>query len=255
MILLSQIIKEVAKESLQHENMESAAKKLRRKFEKFIRVCGGDIEKMKDGKKCISFPDEEKEFIKIILTQLAREEGLSQKLWEERDDSMTLEEVHDFIQYFIDYLEKKGYSEAVIKDDVKTMDILFQITVREKLDYCHRLLDCYAENLTPYLYTYQVHFMDRLKKELLSMTVKSTVESSIYCSDLADLLKTGMELSETEDVSEFYGEKNDPIRDEYVERDKQVVAYLKQHPEIKRAVEEKIGAKISLIWKNIDDEN
>lgn len=255
MILLSQIIKEVAKESLPHENMESAAKKLRRKFEKLIRVCGGDIEKMKDGKKCISFPDEEKEFIKIILTQLAREEGLSQKLWEERDDSMTLEEVHDFIQYFIDYLEKKGYSEAVIKDVVKTMDILFQLTVREKLDYCHRLLDCYAENLTPYLYTYQVHFMDRLKKELLSMTVKSTMEASIYCSDLADVLKTGMELSETEDVSEFYGEENDPIRDEYVERDKQVVAYLKQHPEIKRAVEEKIGAKISLIWKNIDDEN
>jgi len=255
MILLSQIIKEVVKESLPHENMESAAKKLRRKFEKLIRVCGGDIEKMKDGKKCISFPDEEKEFIKIILTQLAREEGLSQKLWEERDDSMTLEEVHDFIQYFIDYLEKKGYSEAVIKDVVKTMDILFQLTVREKLDYCHRLLDCYAENLTPYLYTYQVHFMDRLKKELLSMTVKSTMEASIYCSNLADVLKTGMELSETEDVSEFYGEENDPIRDEYVERDKQVVAYLKQHPEIKRAVEEKIGAKISLIWKNIDDEN
>ena len=65
MILLSQMIKEVAKESLSHENMESAAKKLRRKFEKLIRVCGGDIEKMKDGKKCISFPDEEKEFIDI----------------------------------------------------------------------------------------------------------------------------------------------------------------------------------------------
>ena len=48
---------------------------------------------------------------------------------------------------------------------------------------------------------------------------------------------------------------NDPIRDEYVERDKQVIAYLKQHPEIKKAVEEKMGAKISLIWKNIDDEN
>ncbi len=50
---------------------------------------------------------------------------------------MTLEEVHDFIQYFMDYLEKKGYSEAVIKDVVRTMDILFQLTVRRKLDYCH----------------------------------------------------------------------------------------------------------------------
>lgn len=168
---------------------------------------------------------------------------------------MILEEVHDFIQYFIDYLEKKGYSEAVIKDVVRTIDILFQLTVRRKLDYSHRLLDCYAENLTPYLYTYQVHFMDKLIKELSSMTVKSMVEASIYCSDLADALKTGMKLNETEDVSEFYGEKNDPIKDEYIERDKQVVAYLKHHPEIKRAVEEKIEAKISLIWKIIDDEN
>ncbi|MCI9140784.1 MAG: hypothetical protein HFI78_14215 [Lachnospiraceae bacterium] len=255
MILLSQMIKEVAKESLSHENMESAAKKLRRKFEKLIRVCGGDIEKMKDGKKCISFPDEEKEFIIIILTQLAREEGLSQKLWEERDDSMILEEVHDFIQYFINYLEKKGYSEGVIKDVVKTMDILFQLTVRQKLDYCHKLLDCYAENLAPYLYTYQVHFMDRLIKELSLKTVESTVEASIYCSDLANVLKAEVELRETDDVSKFYGMDNDPIRDEYVERDKQVIAYLKQHPEIKKAVEEKMGAKISLIWKNIDDEN
>lgn len=87
------------------------------------------------------------------------------------------------------------------------------------------------------------------------MTVKSTVETSIYCSNLADVLKAGMELSETDDVSEFYGEEDDSIRDEYVERDKQVVAYLKQHPEIKKAVEEKIGTKISFIWKNIDDEN
>ena len=64
-----------------------------------------------------------------------------------------------------------------------------------------------------------------------------------------------MDLRETDDVSKFYGMDNDPIRDEYVERDKQVIAYLKQHPEIKKAVEEKMGAKISLIWKNIDDEN
>lgn len=255
MILLSQIIKEVAKESLPHENVESAAKKLRRKFEKLIRVCGGDIEKMKDGKKCISFPDEEKEMIKIILTQLAREEGLSQKLLEERDDNLSLDEVHDFIQYFIDYLEKKNYPEGIIKDLVRTLDILFGLTVRKKLDYCHRLLDCYAENFTPYPYTHQIHFMERLKKELLSMTVKNTVETSIYCSNLVNILKTGMELSETDDVSDFYGEENDPIRDEYIERDKQVVAYLKRHPEIKKAVEEDTGVKISLIWENTDNKN
>lgn len=254
MILLSKIIKEVAKESLPHENIESAAKKLRRKFEKLIYVCGGDIEKIKDGNKCISFPDEEKEFIKIILTQLAKEEGLSQKLWEGRDDSMTLDEVHNFIQYFIDYLDKKGYSEAVIKDVVNTLDIIFQLTVREKLDYCHKLLDYYAKNLTPYLYSCQVHYIEDLKKELISKTVKSVVEAASYCIDLVDLLKMGKDIMETDDVSDFYGEDDDLIKDEYVERDKQVVIFLKENPEIKKVVEEKIGAKISLIWENAADE-
>lgn len=255
MVLLSKIIKEVVNETLPHENIESAMKKLRRKFEKLVRVCGGDIEKMKDGTKCISFPDQEKEFIKIILIQLAKEEGLSQKLWEGHDDGMTLEEVQDFIEYFASYLQKKGYSYEVIQDVVQTMDILFQVRVRRQLAYCHRLLDCYAENLTPYLYTYQVRFMEKLIKEMLLMTVRSTVEASIYCGDLAETLKMGMNLSETDDVAELYGEEDDPIRDEYVERDKKVIAYLKQHPEIKEAVEEKIGMKISSIWENVDYEN
>lgn len=97
--------------------------------------------------------------------------------------------------------------------------------------------------------------MEKLIKEMLLMTVRSTVEASIYCGDLAETLKMGMNLSETDDVAELYGEEDDPIRDEYVERDKKVIAYLKQHPEIKEAVEEKIGMKISSIWENVDYEN
>ena len=114
MISLRQIIKEVVKEELPFENMDSAEKKLWRKFTKLIQRCGGDMETHFMGKGKIEFPNEEKEFVKIILVQLAREEGLSHKIWEDKDGSLTLNEVHDFIQYFIDYLSQKGYSEADI---------------------------------------------------------------------------------------------------------------------------------------------
>ena len=57
-------------------------------------------------KEKLSFPMK-KRFIKIILVQLAREEGLSHKIWEDKDGSLTLNEVHEFIQYFIDYLSQK----------------------------------------------------------------------------------------------------------------------------------------------------
>lgn len=107
MISLRQIIKEVVKEELPFENMDSAEKKLWRKFTKLIQRCGGDMETLFMGKGKIEFPNEEKEFVKIILVQLAREEGLSHKIWEDKDGSLTLNEVHDFIQYFIDYLSQK----------------------------------------------------------------------------------------------------------------------------------------------------
>ena len=67
MISLRQIIKEVVKEELPFENMDSAEKKLWRKFTKLIQRCGGDMETLFMGKGKIEFPNEEKEFVKIIL--------------------------------------------------------------------------------------------------------------------------------------------------------------------------------------------
>ena len=83
MVTLRHIMKEVVKEELPLENMDSAEKRLRRKFKKLIQQCGGDMETLYGGKGQISFPDEEKEFVKIILVQLAREEGLLHKIWED----------------------------------------------------------------------------------------------------------------------------------------------------------------------------
>ena len=184
-----QIIKEVVKEELPFENMDSAEKKLWRKFTKLIQRCGGDMEILFRGKGKIEFPNEEKEFVKIILVQLAREEGLSHKIWEDKDGSLTLNEVHEFIQYFIDYLSQKGYSEADIIGVAQSLDMMFQLSAREKLEYCHRMIDCYAENLTPYIYTQQVLGLENLAKKLAVESVCSTVNAAIHCGELAEVCR------------------------------------------------------------------
>ena len=61
---LNHVARVVAQEVLAHEDIDSAAKKLRRKFEKLIRVCGGDIEKMKDGKNAFHFQMKKKSLLK-----------------------------------------------------------------------------------------------------------------------------------------------------------------------------------------------
>ena len=60
----------------------------------------------------------------------------------------------------------------------------------------------------------------------------------------------GMELGDTDDVGDLYGDDEDPIRDEYMERDKQVLLYMKKHPEIRKIVEKQIGKPITSIWKD-----
>ena len=252
MVTLRHIMKEVVKEELPFENMDSAEKRLRRKFKKLIQRCGGDMETLYGGKGQISFPDEEKEFVKIVLVQLAREEGLSHKIWEDKDASLTLEEVHDFIQYFIDYLIQKGYSEADAIGVARALDMMLQLSAREKLEFCHRMLDCYAENLTPYIYTQQILCLDNLAKKLAVESACSTVNAAIHCGRLAEILKMGMGLGGTKKVEDLYGDDGDPIRDEYTERDKQVLLYMKKHPEIRKIVEDQSGEPITSIWKDAE---
>ena len=251
MISLRQIIKEVVKEELPFENMDSAEKKAVEKIYEADSAVQWRYGNTVQGKrKKLSFPMKKKEFVKIILVQLAREEGLSHKIWEDKDGSLTLNEVHEFIQYFIDYLSQKGYSEADIIGVAQSLDMMFQLSAREKLEYCHRMIDCYAENLTPYIYTQQVLGLENLAKKLAVESVCSTVNAAIHCGELAEVLKMGMELGDTDDVGDLYGDDEDPIRDEYMERDKQVLLYMKKHPEIRKIVEKQIGKPITSIWKD-----
>ena len=252
MVTLRHVMKEVVKEELPFENMDSAEKRLRRKFKKLIQRCGGDMETLYGGKGQISFPDEEKEFVKIILVQLAREDGLSHKIWEDKDDSLTLKEVHDFIQYFIDYLTKKGYSATEAMGVARALDMMFQLSAREKLEFCHRMLDCYAENLAPYPYTHQIIGLEKLANKLMAESARSIVEVAICCSDLADFIKKAIELEAIESAGDLYGDDDDFSRDEYIERDKRVLLYMKKHPEIRKIVEEQIGEPITSIWKDAE---
>lgn len=249
MVTLSPLENSVVRKYLSHENPTSAKKRLHRHFVQMIANCGGCIDDMKEGNANISFKDEEKDFIQLILEQLAKEEGLPHKIWQEREGVFGIDEIHQFIQDDIDYLERQGYDEATIRGVVQELDILFQLSVRVKLQRCHELLDCYALNLRPYLYTYQHHFMDEMMQELTRRMATATVEAAIYCSDLGSFIKDAMELSGADKVEELYGPDDDAVKDEYMQRDQAAIQFLRENPEFKALVEKRAGATIEEIWR------
>lgn len=94
--------------------------------------------------------------------------------------------------------------------------------------------------------------LDKLANKLMAESARSTVEAAICCSDLADFIKKAIELEEIESPEDLYGDDDDLIRDEYIERDKRVLLYMKKHPEIRKIVEEQIGKPITSIWKDAE---
>lgn len=86
----------------------------------------------------------------------------------------------------------------------------------------------------------------------MAESARSIVEVAICCSDLADFIKKAIELEAIESAGDLYGDDDDFSRDEYIERDKRVLLYMKKHPEIRKIVEEQIGEPITSIWKDAE---
>ena len=61
---------------------------------------------------------------------------------------------------------------------------------------------------------------------------------------MADFIKKAIELEAIDSAGDLYGDDDDLSRDEYIERDKGVLLYMKKHPEIRKIVEEQIGVHI-----------
>ena len=69
---------------------------------------------------------------------------------------------------------------------------------------------------------------------------------------MADFNKKAIELEAIDSAGDLYGDDDDLSRDEYIERDKRVLLYMKKHPEIRKIVEEQIGEPITSIWKDAE---
>lgn len=69
---------------------------------------------------------------------------------------------------------------------------------------------------------------------------------------MADFIKKVIELEAIDSAGDLYGDDDDLSRDEYIERDKGVLLYMKKHPEIRKIVEEQIGEPITSIWKDAE---
>lgn len=246
---LSAIIKEVVeKEGIMSERT------LLRRFYKLISMCGGNLDKLKDENEHIFFEDSEVLFVKCILEELCRNEGVaSQFIDKEKTDAYVgLDKLHIFVENYLTKLADAGATEAEIQGSLNFLGMLFLLPVKENYEYCHRLLDGLYLNLEQYPYTHQAIISNKITNEMKRMFASSMAEAMVYLVKLCEIIKMGQELYGDDNTLNWYGD--DDIATEYMERDRRAYRIMKEDVGIKDYIEKKMGISIDVLFPEVAKE-
>ena len=247
MVSLSKIA-EGLEDKFPNMDLDTITRTARRAFIRFIEAGGGNIYQLKDESGNMLFDDQETVYVEAILTQLLGKKGKAYDFSRRKKHSPSNEETHDMIQDVLNSIDETKATEEALQRGVNFLDMLFQLSYRQNIEYCHKLIDLFQSNIAPYLYTYQLSFSERLREFLVRENVRSATEAAVYCSDLAQILNIGRELGDGIQIGDMYGEPGDPIRREYEQRDAKVVESLKGDPELRHYVENRTGCDVEKIF-------
>lgn len=171
------------------DSFESNVKRLSRRFTTLIEIMGGDTDMLKSGKK-YSFAEDEVPFMKVIISQLHRGEGIIADIIDKHktDKVFSAKEVHDFIQEIIDEADKAGADEDTLKKMAVFLQSIFLVSPLHYREHCHKLIDILAINIDDIVSSQQIIYWQKVCHLLKKEVALRIVESSIHIHDLAEFI-------------------------------------------------------------------
>lgn len=221
---------------------------LRRRFRQLITVCGGNYTLLQNKNGKVYFDESETSFVKHILTELVKNEGISSKFIDKRntDEFVGVEEVHGFIQSYISKLEEDGYDESEIKATVDFLCMIFLFPVHVSRENCHRYVNSIWLNLQAYPYTHQGPMLGQTESLLKKQLAVTAVNTMFMVGELSELIQSSKKITEDDIGMQDYGD--DTIATEYFERDRRALQLIQNNPEIRAYVERLTGQKAEEVF-------
>lgn len=230
-------------------NMQDVARSARRMFAQFVQNGGGNVSQLKNDSGNMMFDDLQKVYVEAILIQLLEKKGKAYDFYRKKPHLPSTQETHDMIEDVLESIDDSKSSEEIIQDGINFLDMLFELTYRQKINDCHMIIDTLQANLEQYPYTLKLRSIERLITFLYAENIRASTEAAIQSCDLIKLFGNLTTLYSTNDIGDIYGEPGDPIRREYEQRDAKMIESLKEDPELRAYVEKKTGYKIEEVFK------
>lgn len=237
------------------DSFESNVKRLSRRFTTLIKIMGGDTDMLKSGKK-YSFAEDEVPFMKVIISQLHRGEGIIADIIDKHktDKVFSAKEVHGFIQEIIGEADKAGADEETLKKMAEFLQTIFLVSPYHYRERCHILIDTLAANMADMISSVQTSYWQRIS-DLLAEEVNQRIKESISnILDIAVILNTADDSDADKPVYDPNVLSEECIM-EYSMRDKNVLEAIKRNADLRTQIEEETGRKAEEIFSHVDCEN
>lgn len=252
---LTQIISEVLKSLYdEKDGIPISERTLLRRFYKLVSLCGGTPEALKDQNGHIYFEDENITFLKYVIIQLVNNDGICSRLIDKhtKDNTISAKEIHNFIQGYLDLMEKEGYSEQDMVATLELFSWLFCDPLLASIEYCHQMIDFIHFNLLLYPYTYQVLEMKKVEEQIKKIFAQTVVEAVFEVGELAQFIEKTKALNEDDVGIQKYFCNEDGEEDgaslEYKSRDYRVLQMIQQDKDLRLYVEKRVGKKAEEIF-------
>lgn len=244
----SAVARGVAQKVFGEHGLESNVRFLLRSFTKFVESTGGTTEKLKNERGQMMFEDEAVPILQLILTQLAQKKGFAYDFMKKKVDLASLNDTHALIQQLLDAMAEDGLTDAEAQAIVDWLDCVFQFSFRVTLENCHRIVDGVAMNLAmDYPYDYTMERMNEFHHLMKQIFTNVVVKTIMNIGELGEVLKEARESGQLDFSADLF--RDAPIlHSDFVRRDNNVLAYLRQYPEIRKHIEKRVGCNIETLW-------
>lgn len=225
---------------------QTSSRTVERRFKEYLRRKRIDISDLKkDGK--ISFGEAEAAFLKAFLKEAVDTKSFAYKYITGTDKEASFEEIATFMEK-IDLRMKNELSEQERLEYMSYLDQNLKYSSMCILHDIFNLCKCLNWNMNNTIYTFHLDALEKLRKKLEREFVSNTVETIEHLIELTafrDSVING--IFEGEKIN-IYDCDDKAIEEEYSQRDRDVLEYLKANPLIKQHIEEKLKKKVEDIY-------
>lgn len=248
---IAQSIEDEFFEKSENQKVSPSYKTIVRRFMEFVKSNNINIEELKNKNGEIYLEETEAIFVQGIMTQLVDKNGFlySYLISEKKDDLelSTLFEISEFMEYMYEYMTDKmsnGDRDSYMSD----LELNFKYTALLERQNIYNIFDTLYLNLNSQLYSHQVSLLRDLRKVLEKEFVQSNVKIVTNTIDLVKMIMDYKEITEEPSINYDYID-NDNIAEEYRQRDRDTLIFLKENPLIKEHIETKLNITVEEIFK------